>query len=112
MFLVRRTFDHLAIGTVALYSIDLTNRRSEFGRLMIAEREVQGNGFGFAASLRACIAGFEGLRLEEIELEVKANHIRARRIYDSLGFRVTDRPDTSRTDMLRMRLTAAALIYS
>jgi diamine N-acetyltransferase len=110
MFLVHRTFDHLAIGTVALSAIDLVNHRAQFGRLMIGEPQVRGYGFGLAVSLRACILGFEGLQLEEIELEVKADNLSARRIYDYLGFRVIDRPDTSPTDMLRMRLAAADLI--
>lgn len=85
MFLIRRAADAMAVGTIALYQIDLDKKRAAVGRLIIAEG--RGGGLGFAALLRACLAAFEGLGIETLESEVKSANAAALRINRAVGFR-------------------------
>jgi RimJ/RimL family protein N-acetyltransferase len=85
MFIVRRTADMAPVGTIALYGIDLSAKRAEVGRLIVAE--ARGEGLGYAALFRACRAAFDGLGVETIESQVKAANTAALHTNRAVGFR-------------------------
>ncbi|WP_227846134.1 GNAT family N-acetyltransferase [Clostridioides sp. ES-S-0145-01] len=83
MFIVEDKLNNTFIGSVALYDID--KDIGEFGRLIIDNSKVK-NGFGYDATMGACIIGFEKLNLDKIRLEVYKSNLRAIRIYEKVGF--------------------------
>ena len=89
------------IGQVSLYSIDWTDRRAEFGRLMIGDREAQGKGLARRAARLLVEAAFDRFGLKEIHLEVIKDNAPAVAIYRQIGFRLSDEHD----DVLTMKLT-------
>lgn len=73
------------IGMVALYHLDFAAKTAEFGRLLIGERNALGSGFGREATeLVLKLAQKAGLRT--VYLFVKEQNLRARSLYDKLGF--------------------------
>lgn len=74
------------IGQVSLYNIDLSQKRAEFGRLMIGENDARGKGYALKASKMIINIGFSQLGLEEIYLEVFSENHSAIHIYEEIGF--------------------------
>lgn len=83
MFIVEDKANSTFIGSVALYNIN--EYIGEFGRLIIDNSKVK-NGFGYDATVGACIIGFERFNLDKIILEVYKSNLRAIRIYKKIGF--------------------------
>ncbi|WP_179861974.1 GNAT family N-acetyltransferase [Bacillus wiedmannii] len=89
MFIIEETLEFKsAIGTVALYNIDLEKNSAEFGRLMIGYLPSVGKGFGKRAAILACKYAFEILGLSEIYLNVLTHNLKAKHIYSDIGFAV------------------------
>lgn len=90
------------VGQVALYNIDWSTGRAEFGRLMIGE--IEARGFGLARLATACLVD-EALGrwgLGEVYLEVFGDNTAAIRVYAECGFEETARRD--RTVAMRRRM--------
>lgn len=79
------------IGQVALYRVDWSVRRAEFGRLMIADAGARGRGLARLATtcLVEAAQGFWGI--DEIGLEVFDTNTAALRVYRDCGFEPTSR---------------------
>jgi diamine N-acetyltransferase len=81
------------VGQVALYHIDWSQGRAEFGRLMIGEARATGKGIAFYATQLALQIAFQFLGLQEVYLEVYADNQQAISIYDRVGFKVETRDE-------------------
>lgn len=77
-----------AVGQVALYNIDWTGRRGEYGRLMIGDMEARGRGLALEATETLADEALGAWGLEEIYLEVYADNIAAIRLYERSGFKL------------------------
>lgn len=87
MFVIEETLEfQKAIGTVALYNINLENKSTEFGRLMIGHTPSYGKGFGKRATILACKYAFEILGVSKINLNVLNCNFKAIQIYKQIGF--------------------------
>lgn len=75
----------LLVGTVGLHAIDYKDRHAEFG-LIIGDKQHWGKGFGSDATRAMLRWGFGELNLHRIELEVYEFNVRARRMYERVGF--------------------------
>jgi len=78
----------IPVGQIALYNIDWTNRKAEYGRLMIGDPYAQGKGIAREATKLILDLGFSSLGLSEIYLEVFENNAPARKVYEDCGFLV------------------------
>jgi RimJ/RimL family protein N-acetyltransferase len=74
------------VGQAALYRIDWSARRAEFGRLMIGVDEAAGKGLAFAATRLALKIAFEQFGLDEVYLDVFSHNRRAIDLYHGVGF--------------------------
>lgn len=74
------------IGQLAVYNINWTALRGEFGRLMIGERDAVGHGLAGAATRLAIELTCTVLHLKQIYLAVYANNAPALHIYRACGF--------------------------
>jgi RimJ/RimL family protein N-acetyltransferase len=74
------------VGQVALYHIDWTARRAEFGRLLIGEDGVRGKGLAKEATALILDYGQKHLGLDKFTLEVFKDNAPAAAIYRSAGF--------------------------
>jgi len=90
------------VGQVALYDVDWTRRRAEYGRLLIGDGEAAGRGLAREATALVVDAGFGVFGLREIHLEVLADNRPARAIYEKCGFLVEGEKD-GRVRMSRRR---------
>ncbi|MCX7884034.1 MAG: GNAT family N-acetyltransferase [Caloramator sp.] len=84
MFIIE--YNEKPIGTVALYNIDYTIKRAEFGRIIIGDIHVRGLGIGRRVTNSLCQFGFNVLNLNSIYLSVFKDNIYAINIYKSVGF--------------------------
>ena len=74
------------IGTIGLTNIDAINRSADF-YLMIGSRQHWGQGVGRQATMTLLRHAFLNLNLHRIQLTVLESNERARRLYESVGFR-------------------------
>lgn len=74
------------VGQVALYHVDRTLRRAEFGRLMIGDPRAQGMGLAKAATRLMLDFAAHELRMNEVYLAVYEANAPALAIYRSCGF--------------------------
>ena len=79
-------FDDALIGLVYLRDIDWISRHAAFG-MLIGRRDRQRRGFGRRALRLMLHQAFEVLNLERIYLFVADYNVRARRLYESSGFK-------------------------
>jgi len=93
------------VGMIAVYNLDPSIGTAEFGRLLIGEREILGKGIGREASELA-IALSASAGLSELYLSVLKSNVKARALYDKLGFTVTSEDET--TTAMRKMLTGLA----
>jgi RimJ/RimL family protein N-acetyltransferase len=77
------------IGQAALYRVDWTAGRAEFGRLLIGERHAAGKGLAREITQALVDVATDRLGLTEIYLEVLAANTRAIRAYLACGFQAT-----------------------
>ena len=73
------------LGHVGLYNIDHRVRTAEFA-IMIGDKSAWGKGIGRRCTKWALEFGFQELALRRIYLNVLESNVRARKLYDSLGF--------------------------
>ena len=78
----------IPVGQIALYNIDWTSRKAEYGRLMIGDPYAQGKGIAREATKMILDLGFSSLGLSKIYLEVFENNAAARKVYEDCGFLV------------------------
>ena len=74
------------VGQAALYRVDWTHGRAEFGRLMIGDPEAAGKGLAKLATECLVDAALGPWGLAEVDLEVRNANERAIRIYRDCGF--------------------------
>lgn len=74
------------LGHVGLYKIDHRVRSAEFA-ILVGDKKAWRTGIGRACTSFMLRFGFEELQLHRIYLEVLASNDRARKLYDSLGFK-------------------------
>ncbi len=86
-FAVERRGDGLLIGSVSLRADAPENRAATLG-IMIGEKGCWDGGYGTDTMLTVCRFGFGQMNLHRIELEVFAEHARARHVYEKIGFQV------------------------
>jgi RimJ/RimL family protein N-acetyltransferase len=81
------------VGQVAIYNVDWTARRAEFGRLMIGEAEAQGRGLARIATARVVDEALKTWGINQVYLEVLAANAPALAIYRDCGFVEVGRKD-------------------
>lgn len=96
-FVICLLVDRRAIGTAALFGLDLLNGQAGFG-IFIGDRTLLNRGLGTDALEAISDFGFGELRLERIWLDVFTENARAKRSYEKAGFSVEG---TLRHDMYR-----------
>ncbi len=74
------------VGQVSLYHVDQTQRKAEFGRLMIGDPRARGMGLAKAATRLILDFAAHHLCLHEVYLEVYETNAPALAIYRSCGF--------------------------
>ncbi len=74
------------LGHVGLYKLDHRIRSAEFA-ILLGDKKRWGQGIGREVTRRVVDYGFQMLNLNRIELNVLEYNERARRLYQSLGFR-------------------------
>ena len=77
--------DDRPIGTVGLFGLDLANGTAGLG-ISIGAADDRGKGHGTDMLLALLAFGFDGLRLERIELDVYDFNPDAHRLYQRVGF--------------------------
>ncbi|MFA5908703.1 MAG: GNAT family N-acetyltransferase [Vicinamibacterales bacterium] len=90
------------VGQVALYNIDWSAGRGEFGRLMIGDADAKGVGLARSATSRLVDEALGSWGLSEVYLEVFEANAAALRVYADCGFQETARRDG--TIAMRRRL--------
>lgn len=81
------------VGQVALYNIDWSTGRAEFGRLMIGDSEAKGIGLAHLATVCLVEEALGRWGLGEVYLEVFEANTAAIRVYAGCGFEETARRD-------------------
>ena len=85
IFGIRRSDDHSLVGSCQLHSIDLNDRSAEL-QIRIGVESATGKGIGTAACRALLRHAFDDLNLQRVYLHVLATNVRARRLYEKLGF--------------------------
>jgi UDP-4-amino-4,6-dideoxy-N-acetyl-beta-L-altrosamine N-acetyltransferase len=75
------------IGTVSLYDIDHKEKKAQFGRLLIGQKQDRGKGYAKQATKIMIKYAFCELRLKEVFLEIFRDNIKAISIYRKCGFK-------------------------
>ena len=88
------------VGQIALYHIDYSDKKAEFGRLMIGETGARGKGLAREATQLLLTVAFRHFKLDEVYLEVFENNTRAIAIYRQCGFQIYGRTD----DLMMMNI--------
>jgi len=74
------------VGSVALYN--LNKQTSEFGRIIIGDKEARGKGMGFLATVLCLYLGFTEIGLERIMANVHEDNAVAIKAYKRAGFKI------------------------
>ena len=82
--------DGREVGSVYFRDIDREAGIAEYG-IFIGEEDALGCGYGTAAAREALDYAFTKLHLHKVFLRFLADNTRARRSYENVGFRMTDR---------------------
>lgn len=86
-FAVETLADGTLIGGVSLEQVSPEKRSAVLG-IAIGDKSRWDRGYGTDTMRTICRFGFETMNLHRIQLEVYADHARARRVYERVGFRV------------------------
>lgn len=78
--------DDLCLGHVGLYEIDHRIRSAEFA-IMIGDKAAWGKGLGTRLTQWTVEYAFRWLNLNRVQLSVLGTNPRAKRVYESVGFR-------------------------
>lgn len=91
------------VGGNAVYHIDNSLKRGEYGRLLLDEGLVGGKGIGKVSTLLACSIAKDLLGLKELYLEVFPDNIPALKTYEYAGFMRRNKYDSVREkDMITL----------
>lgn len=82
--------DGREIGSVYFRDIDREKGTAEYG-IFIGEEDALGRGYGTAAAGQALAYAFAKLKLRKVFLRFLTDNIGARKSYEHVGFRLTDR---------------------
>jgi diamine N-acetyltransferase len=93
------------IGAVALYDIDFSSKKAEFGRLMIGEKLAAGKGLGYKSTMALCQFGFDQLGLDSIYLKVFTDNNKALNVYLKCGFEIAETIQENSHEMYVMNLS-------
>ncbi len=80
------THDGRLLGTCGLFGTSWPENRSAELGVALVDKTQWGKGYGTDTVRTLCRFGFEEMNLHRIELLVFAHHVRARRVYEKLGF--------------------------
>src|SRR4030095_300984 len=83
------------VGQAALYRVEWTSRRAEFGRLMIGDSEASSLGLGSLATAALTRFALDTWSLHEVYLDVLETNTRAIAIYEQCGYVVSGRTNRS-----------------
>lgn len=90
------------IGQVSLYNAE--GKSVEFGRLIVGNDDMLGNGFGRVATLAALSLAFREEKFWCVSLTVKSANVRALNIYKGIGFQLdTELSNDSTYSMIMYR---------
>lgn len=78
------------VGQAALYRVEWTSRRAEFGRLLIGDPDASGLGLGRLATEALTRFALDTWSLHEIYLDVLETNTRAIAIYEQCGYIASD----------------------
>ncbi len=79
--------ERVPVGTIGLSQIDHVHRNAEYG-ILLGEPAYRGRGFARAASRMLLQTAFADWGLHRVSLRVRDRNERARRLYESMGFRL------------------------
>jgi RimJ/RimL family protein N-acetyltransferase len=85
-FAVETLADRRLIGGVDLRTSDPANRSATLG-IAIGDKTCWDGGYGTDTMRTVCRFGFEVMNLHRIQLTTSAANLRARRVYEKVGFR-------------------------
>jgi acetyltransferase, GNAT family len=92
------------IGYAALYDIDKSSKKCEFGRIIVDKSRISKKGIGYQITKCLCEIGFEKLGLEMIYLEVFSDNIPAIKTYLKAGFVEKNRYEKEGKEIIYMEL--------
>jgi RimJ/RimL family protein N-acetyltransferase len=86
-FAVETLAESKLIGTVGLHEVSAENRTAILG-IAIGDKTRWDGGYGTDTMRTICRFGFQMMNLHRIELDVYAENLRARRVYEKVGFKL------------------------
>ena len=90
------------VGTIGLSALDFGRGEAEYG-ILLGEPAARGQGVALAASQALIRYAFSDLELKLIRLELFADNVAARKLYDRLGFVESATPPAPRVKAGRLR---------
>lgn len=90
------------VGSLSLYNFN--GNCAEFGKILIGDKEAHGKHVGTNALKALLELGFDKLGLHEIYLYVFEENIPAIRVYEKVGFHITEEHDTKQGKEFAMRI--------
>lgn len=103
MFII--VYRNIKVGMIGLYEIDYDNKKAEFGRLLIGDKNFRGKNLGFECTKALCQYGINNLSLNKIKLEVFKNNDYAVNVYKKVGFKTIGEIIENSVEMLVMEYT-------
>jgi UDP-4-amino-4,6-dideoxy-N-acetyl-beta-L-altrosamine N-acetyltransferase len=85
--LIVAKLDGTPIGTVSIYDIDRRNRKAEWGRVLIGDPTMRGEGIGSEIEILILQYAFEHLNLHKLYCEVFVENTSAVALYKNFGFK-------------------------
>lgn len=87
-FIVASINENKPIGTVSIYNIDRRNRKAEWGRLLIGEKQFLSGGYGSEIEALILDYCFNHLNLNKLYCEVLQSNENVIRLHEKFGFQV------------------------
>lgn len=84
---------HRPVGQLAVYNVDWSTRRAEYGRLIIGDAEARGRGLARDATQLAIELSHSTLHLQQLYMEVYADNMASIRTCVACGFVEDSRQD-------------------
>ena len=90
------------VGSLSLYNI--REKECIFGKILIGDPEAHGRKIGANATIAALMIAFNLLNMETVHLYVYADNLKAIKVYNEAGFRISDRHE-DRDGKLEYKMT-------
>lgn len=85
-FIITEKNGNIDIGMISLVDIDFRNQKCEMGRVLIAEKDARGKGFGKQAIQLLLEYAFKHLNMHKVYCEVLSDNLTAIETYKKCGF--------------------------